>query len=586
MSALTDENRNHYTREALVCAQAALVYSLAFLFSGSKLGVHDWELFTAMAEIPRVMILKFGQFPFWNPYIGGGNILFHHPEVSVLSPLYALTLAFGAVIGLKLQVMVCYFLGFWGSVRFARTLGMSEGAGYLFASVYFGAAYFALHFSEGHIPFTQFCYLPWIGFFWLRSLQNPQSSQDLRYIIFAGIALALMILGNGAAAPLLLTSTFIGALALLYAIRDKSIKPISRMSLIWVLGLGIAAVKFIPLFIHLQNNFWAGEPYDIVPFGALTDVFFSFNQGLYSHRDLGLAGGWHEYGAFVFFPALLLGAWYAARNFSPSWIWVALAAFFFLHGLGGFVEWSPWRLLSYLPGFASSRAPGRSFQFVILALGVLAGFGYDEFRDRIKAALAKGKDKLTSLKFAPAILIGSIVVVNCWVAQQSLNQPFIRPAVQADWQEDFQQTIGKPEAVYQSVLENRGVILAPWLSAYEEGRGLVTADGEVLDEHIDSGSAEVISRSYRGNEIKYKLNSVTGGEITLGMGYDSGWEVVQPASSVIRAEQGLLAVSFPAGESEIFLRYRTPYFGLGLIVSLLSVIAAVLLYLHYRRKLA
>ncbi len=581
-------NLGNYRREALVCAQAALIYSLAFLLSGSKLGVHDWELFTAMAEIPRVIVLKFGQFPFWNPYIGGGNILFHHPEVSILSPFFALTLAFGAVIGLKLQFMVCYFLGFWGSVRFARALGMSESAGYLFASIYFGSAFFALHFSEGHIPFTHFAFLPWVAYFWLKSLSESRLLS--RYVIYGAITLALMILGNGAAAPFLYTSTFIGSLAALFPLREKSPASIYRMTLIWVFGLGVAAIKFIPMFVYLQNNFWAGEPLDIVPLKALSAVFFSFDQGLFSHRELGLAGGWHEYGAFIFFPALLLGAWYALRNFSRSWIWLALALFFFLHGLGGFAEWSPWRLLGYLPGFSSSRAPGRSFQFVILALGVLAGFGLDLLRTRIISARQKSKAKDKTLpavlKNAPAIFIVSIVAVNGWVALQSLSQPFVRESVSGVWQEDFKQTVGRPDAVYQSVLENRGVILAPWLSAYQQGRGLVTSDGVVLDEYIDSGSAEVLSRSYRGSEIECRLRADSAGEIILGMGFDLGWQIIEPANSSLRAEQDLLAVSFPAGESIIFLRYRTPYFYLGLIISLLSVCVLAVLLMKLRRSVS
>ena len=40
-------------REAFVAANAALLYTLPFLGKINWLGIHDWELFTAMAEIPR-----------------------------------------------------------------------------------------------------------------------------------------------------------------------------------------------------------------------------------------------------------------------------------------------------------------------------------------------------------------------------------------------------------------------------------------------------------------------------------------------------------------------------------------------------
>ena len=70
-----------------------------------------------MAALPVGSIIEYGQFPFWNPYLGGGNILFHHPEVAILSPFLLFYLIFGAVVGLKLQVLVCYWLGFFGAMH-------------------------------------------------------------------------------------------------------------------------------------------------------------------------------------------------------------------------------------------------------------------------------------------------------------------------------------------------------------------------------------------------------------------------------------------------------------------------------------
>ena len=102
----------------------AVYYALPFLLKLTWWGVRDWDLFLTIAAAPAGSILDYGQFPFWNPYLSGGNILFHHPEVAVLTPFFLFYLLFGAVIGLKLQVLMAYFLGFWGSMRLGRTLGM------------------------------------------------------------------------------------------------------------------------------------------------------------------------------------------------------------------------------------------------------------------------------------------------------------------------------------------------------------------------------------------------------------------------------------------------------------------------------
>ncbi|MEW5925647.1 MAG: hypothetical protein AB1746_16820 [Candidatus Zixiibacteriota bacterium] len=104
----------------------SFIFTLPYLLKWGYIGVGDWELFTLMAAVPGKTILHFHQFPFWNPYIGGGNILFPHPEVGIFSPFFLLILIFGAVGGLKLQVLVAYFLGFYGSYLFAKKMGISE----------------------------------------------------------------------------------------------------------------------------------------------------------------------------------------------------------------------------------------------------------------------------------------------------------------------------------------------------------------------------------------------------------------------------------------------------------------------------
>ena len=89
------------------------IFTLPFLLKWSYIGVGDWELFVTMAAVPAKTILHYGQFPFWNPYIGGGNILFAHPEVGILSPFFSLILIFGPIAGLKIQILllpIC-FLG-------------------------------------------------------------------------------------------------------------------------------------------------------------------------------------------------------------------------------------------------------------------------------------------------------------------------------------------------------------------------------------------------------------------------------------------------------------------------------------------
>lgn len=556
----TDNLKSHRLREALISFNAALFFSAPFLVRMKYWGVHDWELFTAMGEIPRTLIFKFGQFPFWNPYIGGGNILFHHPEVAVLSPLYLLPLLFGGVAGLKLQVFVCYFLGFWGSVRFARALGVSELGGYLFSAIYFGGTYFALHFAEGHIPFTHFCFLPWIGYFWLRSFT------ERRNLLWGALIVALMILGNGAAAPFLLSVTFLAALAALMSFRERSYKPALSLGGIVFFGVALSAVKFVPMLNYLLANPWAGEAAEVTPTGLLPAAFFGFEQSLYSFKALNLTRGWHEYSAYVSPIAVLLALLYLLRKISSGALWLALAILFFLIGLGGFADWAPWKLLSHLPGYSSARSPARLFQFVTLSFAALAALGFDQLRKEVIFIRLTPKVQKYTLSGIVVVIAG----VNLLLAHQSLSESFVRPPVETEWNDEFRQRVGDPFKVYQAVKENRGSISAPWLSAYQEGRGLVQADGRVLDEYAIAGRSIVDHREFNGNEIIVNIIAPDTGALALGMGYDPGWRVVHPEGWEIRQEQGLIALAFGPGNNRARLLYRPPLFAFGLTVSLLS----------------
>ncbi|MFQ5608097.1 MAG: hypothetical protein ACE5GA_09130, partial [Candidatus Zixiibacteriota bacterium] len=457
---------------------------------------------------------------------------------------------------------------------------MSEPAGYHVSAVYFGSVYFALHFAEGHIPFTHFCFLPWVGYFWIRSVEKR------KFVIHAATALALMILGNGAAAPTLYTATFLGLLGVFFCVQRRSGAPLANLALVGAFGVGLSAVKFVPMLVFLASNPWIGSPGDVTPLAALPAAFFSFNQGLFSHIDLNLPWGWHEYGAYLSPLAVILALWRLlrgaresnrTRRFKVNRAWAALALIFLILGLGGFADWSPWSLLSELPGFASSRSPGRAFQFVLLAVGVLAGFGFDDLR----AYLA---EKRFSRKPALAVTVGVFILiagVNYILALQSLSQSFTRTPVAAEWSDEFQQSLGGKLDMYRAVRENRGALAASRLSAYQENRGLLTPSGEILPEYVLSGKMTVESRSYRGGRIEYSINAETDGEVILGMGYDDGWTIDSPQGWTLREEQGLLAVRFPVGENSFELVYRPPYFWIGAGISVVALLGALLFYRRF-----
>jgi len=540
----------------------SLAFTLPLFLKWEFIGVGDWELFCTMAAVPVKTVIHFGQFPFWNPYLGGGNILFAHPEVGICSPFFPLLLLFGPVAGLKVQILVAYFLGFYGTYLLSRKIGLGVFSSYLVAFVYYGSSYFALHFSIGHIPFTHFCFLPWLVLFLLMAEQN------WKYIFGCAVAVALIILGNGAAVPFLYTMFFSAMLVIMLSIEQSHLRHIRRFLVAVVMGVLLAAVKFVPMYYYLSRNRWEGMPTDQVPLSLALTGLFSFDQWLFRTVGPGQYWGWHEYGAYLSPLVLVLaivGGIFAWRRSRP---WLILAVFFFVFGLGHFSGVSLWNLMVHLPGFSSIRSPARAFQFVVLGLAVVSGFGLDYCLNRLKERFGGGH-------YLAVLLVGAVIVVNLVINLPSLRTIGYKKPDRVTFQNEFRQEIGRKDNIYNQFQRNRGSLVAPWLSGYQESRGLVTPTHEVLMEYVMQGEAQVISRRYTPNRVAYVIKPSSSGSLVFGIGYDEGWYAED--GRPLFENNGLVSTRFSDQDRELILRYRTPYFYAGLLISLLALVGCLLL---------
>ena len=560
MPKKTSDRKNAWIPPAIFFI-VSLIFTLPYLLKWGYIGVGDWEVFTLMAAVPERTILHFHQFPFWNPYIGGGNILFPHPEVGILSPFFLLILIFGAVAGLKLQVLIAYFLGFYGSHLFARKLGISDIGAYLVSFVYFGCSYFALHFSIGHIPFTHFCFLPWFVYFILKIDEN------WKYVLAAALSIMLIIIGNGAAVPLLYTCFFAGLFILLYAIETKKARYIKAYIGAIVIGILLAAVKFVPMYHYLSQNQWEGMAQDSTPLAIIPKAFFSFNHEIFRLAIPDQYWGWHEYSAYLSPLVMILAIAGLILSFKKCRIWLILALFFFLFGLGHFSQISPWALMHHLPGFSSIRSPARAFQFVILAAAVMSAFGLDALLPKLKWPLQF--KRIFTLALAVVILGG-----NFLISLPALSSIAYKKVENERFNNEFRQVVGDKFKIYDLFLENKGSLMAPWLSAYKDSRGIVAENNEVYMEYVMRGQADIIRRNYTPNRVDYDIAPATAGAIVFSIGFDEGWYSYDGRR--LYETNGLVTTDFVPSDRHLSLGYRTPYFYTGLIISILAVLGFLL----------
>ncbi len=99
-------------------------------------GMYDWDLYSSWFEAARIAILRYHEFPWWNPYLCGGFPLAADPQVGLLSIDLPLVLAFGTSQGLRLATVLSLMLAIEGARRLARLWLSDPWAVALAAAVY------------------------------------------------------------------------------------------------------------------------------------------------------------------------------------------------------------------------------------------------------------------------------------------------------------------------------------------------------------------------------------------------------------------------------------------------------------------
>ena len=74
------------------------------------LGFGDWDLFLGKMEGVRQTILRWGQFPWWDPWTRGGFPLAANPQCGVVGVATPFVLVFGPGVGMRLGTIVCFLL--------------------------------------------------------------------------------------------------------------------------------------------------------------------------------------------------------------------------------------------------------------------------------------------------------------------------------------------------------------------------------------------------------------------------------------------------------------------------------------------
>lgn len=564
---------------------AAFAYCHPIFRGFDNWGIQDWDQHLFYHAVPRHTVLRYHQFPFWNPWYCGGAPLLANPQSRFLSPTYLAVLLLGAVRGIKVEILLHLIIGLSGTYRLARGFGMSRWGAALSASLFVFNSSFALNLTVGMTWFLSVSYIPWAFHFYRRA------DADLRWSAASGICLALVFLGGGIY-PVVIAVLFLFAYALFSVLLEK--RRLSRAAAAFFLSLAfalsISAVKAVPAFLYLKERPRLIDDYSGYSLSSLAFSLCSRDQGLKAIESAldpsrrGFFGGvsWFmdENGMYLGFAAALLGL---IGLFSRARRRPALAITLLLSLWLAFGSRSPvslWNLLRQLPIFSSMRVAQRYRIFFLLAFSLFAGFGLDALLDRLRRLRPR-------FPFAP-LAAASVLVISAdliLVSSRVFRDAFPIPPLPLPPPGAFRQVKSFPSysasvgwvmyaedtayiswgGLYPAFLSNLGVIKA--YESAEVPRMAIPAEwpsyrGEAFLEETE-GTATI--RRWSPNRLAIETSSARPGYLVVNQNHDPGWRIA--GGGRVEERKGLIAVKIPSRRASVALYYQPPGLRVGLIAT-------------------
>lgn len=373
----------------LVLSFPILIFFWQYLATGSnKTMGGDFDYYSQLYEAFRISVLKFHQFPLWNPWLSGGIPLHANPQFGLFSLQSLLVLPFGAIYGLKLAYTIYGVLGFWGMYLLGRrVLEASKLRSALISYIWVFGGFFAGH-GVWHFTFTSFFLLPWLIYF------IDKRKQKYSWL-WLGVIQSVIILSSVHYAFLMMTLAvglyFVISLAKI-RINKKSLSlnwEILREDVYFVLKAAAAVVALAGYQLYHTYHFVAGNQRLTEAFTEPPNSLALFIKSLFLPIGTFIktypktTWGWGEYSMYIgmgtglallaCLALLVYGLFKHTKvSFIRNRVFVVTILIVGLIGasfaVGNFGHHSPFYLLHTLPGFTQTRTPTRWLIITVFSL--------------------------------------------------------------------------------------------------------------------------------------------------------------------------------------------------------------------------
>jgi len=524
-------------------------------------GRHDWNSVQFYLAVPRQTIIKFHQFPLWNPYYCGGNPLLAHPAPAFLSPFFIFTLIFDVIPSIKLLILIHMIIGLYGIYILSKYLGLSTYSSYLASFVYTMNSCFTLAISEGHFRIS-YAWIPFVFLFYLKS------KDDIKNIIPASVFLLLVILSGGHPIILVFTILFLLTHTIFKTIQDGKISNFIALLLILALTFSLGAVKFLPTIEYI------GEHKRLIKkdTSAYTpEIFYTAllnrEQSYGAHHLPGQVWGWHEYGAYLGGVVIVLSLFGAVVNLRKMWPLILSGLVFILITFGHNSPVDLWEFMRGLPVIKSFHVPSKIRILFILPVSIFAGMGLTQVEKR---------SKIVAL-FAVLFVLGNFFLVN----SPALEYPFTIAPKDIGWGDEFYHVVEKRGAqcfgpdLYGIFLSGRGAlncyehlrIPAKAMPKYKRG---ILNKGYKGEAFLLNDRGDAMIYYFSPNKVVVNVNATREDTLILNQNFHKGWHV-KGSSGVVESTRGLVSTQVTPKDKRVTFYYLPYSFIIGLILSTITI---------------
>ncbi len=575
----------------LLLAGIAVLFLLPTFTHLDYWGIQDWDAFLFRSSVSRDSVVKYGQFPLWNPYSLGGVPHLAHPETNVLSLGFFVELLFGVLLGTRINITLHLFIGLAGMYCLAGHFKLGRPAALLSAFIFMLSSMFVLFLSTGTSSIgNAVAWMPWALFFFFKAYD------DFRYT-FATAGVFTLMWFQGGTYNFFLTLLFMGTYSGVELVsRQRPLKKTVAIFATIVCGaILLGAVRFFPsIEFTLQYprhiKIYSGFSLESLLYGLLgrdQTLASIVSQSRVNGFLHGFTHDMDENGMYIgILPFMLFVVGLGGKFKRYAALTSCLFIFLWL-GFGNRAEpVSLWALLNELPPFSFMRTAERFRFLIMICVALFSGIGLQTIMDLLVRRFNHPKWPNLFAATVVIVILGDLF----WINSPILKDAFSIPPLKTPYSQSFIQIGGFPAygrngieppkdgyvlfqslgSLYPAYLSNAGSVYA-LESVPAPAKAIIFTSPDYRGEvFLEGVGGEVSYELWTPNRLKVNVAAQEEGYVVINQNYYKGWRA--KGGLTVEEVNGLLAVKVTPQIKTVELYYLPLSFVVGAMTSMASLL--------------